>query len=73
MTIVPHFVQNEVNADAGNRISAFNFCDPFDHILPVPMGTVGSLARQHLWGMYQGIPVRLGAGTGQWLPLLGVG
>jgi hypothetical protein len=55
MTVIPHFVQNEVNTDASNRISAFNFCDPFDHILPVAVGTVGPLARQHLWGMYQGI------------------
>ena len=55
MPLIPLFIQNELNADAANRISAFNFCNPFDHILPVPDGTVSALDRQHLWGMYAGI------------------
>lgn len=42
-------------ADVSNRISAFNFCDPFDHILPLTDGTVSALDRQHLWGLYSGI------------------
>ncbi len=37
------------------RMSAFNFCNPFDHILPPSDGTVSALDRQHLWGMYIGI------------------
>ena len=39
------------------RMSAFNFCDPFDHILPVADNTISALDRQHLWGMYIGIAV----------------
>ena len=37
------------------RFSAFNFCDPFDHILPIADGTVDAVDRQHLWGMYSEI------------------
>ncbi len=37
------------------RMSAFNYCDPFDHILPDVDGTVDAADRQHLWGMYSGI------------------
>ena len=39
----------------GKRQSAFNFCDPFDHIMPAPDGVVGASDRQHLWGLYSGI------------------
>lgn len=46
---------DSLTASAANRISAFNFCDPFDHILPFADGTVSALDRQHLWGMYVGI------------------
>lgn len=42
---------------AANRISAFNFCDPFDHVLPVADGTVSAADRAHLWGLYSGIAV----------------
>lgn len=58
-----------------NRISAFNFCDPFDHILPVADGTVSALDRQHLWGMYAGIAAGAPAAVSARLnlPLLGVG
>ena len=54
MPLIPLLVQNEVNTDASSRVSAFNFCDPFDHVLPTP-GTTSYIARQHLWGMYGGI------------------
>lgn len=58
MTVIPHFVQNELDAgdtDLAKRLSAFNWCDPFDHILPFSDGTVGASDRAHLWGMYSGI------------------
>ncbi len=58
MTYIPHFVQNELDSgDAGlaKRLSAFNFCNPFDHILPFSDGSIGALDRQHLWGLYTGI------------------
>lgn len=71
MTLIPHFVQNELDASDANLMSAFNWCDPFDHILPFSDGTVGILDRAHLWGMYTGISVAPGAG--KYLPLLGVG
>ncbi len=57
MPIIPIFIQNELQSGAADRLSAFNFCDPFDHILPFADGTVAALDRQHLWGMYKGIAV----------------
>lgn len=36
------------------RYSAFNFCNPFDHVLPVP-GTLTAPDRLHLWGLYSDI------------------
>ena len=52
MPLIPLFVQNEVEADAADRLSAFNFCNPFDYILPFADGTISALDRRHLWGMY---------------------
>jgi len=46
---------------SGNRASAFNFCNPFDHILPPVDGDIENLDRQHLWGLYTGIEVGTGA------------
>ena len=46
-----------VESSSANRISAFNFCNPFDHILPAADGTIGTSDRQHLWGLYVGIAV----------------
>lgn len=65
MPLIPLFVQNELQAAAANRLSAFNFCDPFDHILPFSDGTIGKTDRAHLWGLYSGIEVagELAAGT----------
>lgn len=56
MPLIPIFVQNELNASEGSRVSAFNFCNPFDHVLPPVDGSIGALDRQHLWGLYIGIP-----------------
>jgi len=55
--LIPHFVQLEVDAgdSPANRLSAFNFCNPFDHTLPFTDGVISALDRQHLWGMYAGI------------------
>ncbi len=61
--------------DPTNRMSAFNFCDPYDHILPPSNGTISEMDRQHLWGMYVGIAAditRVGPPRGSLL-LLGVG
>ena len=44
-------------------VSAFNFCNPFDHILPPADGSINRTDRAHLWGLYSGIAV--GAG-GEW-------
>jgi len=38
-------------------LSAFNWCNPFDHIFPFPDATVGEADRAHLWGLYSGIAV----------------
>ena len=60
MVLVPHFVQNELDAsdnDLDERLSAFNFCNPFDHVLPFADGTIGSTDRAHLWGLFSGIAV----------------
>lgn len=57
---IPHFVQNELDAgdtDLDNRLSAFNFCNPFDHILPFTDGTIDAGDRAHLWGLYAGIAI----------------
>ncbi len=79
MALIPHFVQNELDAgdtDLANRLSAFNFCNPFDHVLPFSDGTIDALDRQHLWGIYAGIaadsPVAVAVVLGS-LPLMGVG
>lgn len=59
MPLIPIFAQNELDSgdtDLADRLSAFNFCDPFDHVLPFTDGSIGALDRQHLWGMYAGIP-----------------
>lgn len=53
--IIPHYVQNELPAVAANRASAFNFCNPFDHVLPIADATVSSDDRAHLWGIYIGV------------------
>ncbi len=47
------------------RMSAFNFCDPFDHILPAVDGTVDKPDRAFLWGMYTGIAA---GDTGGFIP-----
>lgn len=60
------FNQQELDtSDVGlaNRLSAFNFCNPFDHILPFANGTINDLDRAHLWGVYSG-----SFGTGEGLP-----
>ena len=44
-----------VSAGGSGRLSAFNFCNPFDHELPFSDGTVSNLDRAHLWGLYSGI------------------
>jgi len=51
--LIPHFVQNEVDASdsPAGRLSSFNFCNPFDHIMPLADGTINALDRQHLWGL----------------------
>jgi hypothetical protein len=72
MPLIPIFLGAEVNTDAANRLSAFNFCDPFDFIMPLADGGITNLDRQHLWGMYAGIaveeaigrPHRIGWGAG---------
>ena len=58
MPLIPLFVQNELDAsdtDLDNLLSAFNWCNPFDHILPFADGTIGETDRAHLWGVYSGI------------------
>ena len=44
---------------ATTRLSAWNFCDPFDHILPLADNNVPALDRQHLWGLYIGIVAQI--------------
>ena len=60
--IIPLFIQNEVDAGdlAANRMSAYNFCNPFDTVLPLANGEIGQADRQHLMGAYAGI-LALGA------------
>lgn len=59
MVLIPHFIQGELDSgdtDLDKRLSAFNFCNPFDHILPFANNDVSAVDRAHLWGMYAGIP-----------------
>ena len=37
--------------DVNDRASAFNFCNPFDTVLPIVDGSVGKKDRHHLWGL----------------------
>jgi len=60
MPLIPIYIQNELNSNEGSRASAFNYCNPYDHVLPPVSGTIGAADRQHLWGLYIGIL----AGTG---------
>ena len=57
MPLIPLFYHDPVESgDApADRMSAFNFCNPFDHILPFHDGTVSVLDRGHLLGLYSGI------------------
>lgn len=57
MPLIPLFIQNEVDAGDADLLSAFNFCDAGDHILPFSDGSVSDLDQQHLWGLYTGIVV----------------
>ena len=57
MVFIPHFVQNEVSEDAAGRLSAFNFCNPFDHVLPIADNAILAPDRAHLWGLVSTIPV----------------
>lgn len=60
--LIPHFVQNELDAsdtDLANRLSAFNWSNPFDRVLPFTDGTIGAGDKAHLWGLYAGISVRV--------------
>jgi len=38
-----------------NRMSAFNFCSPFDCVLPASDGAIKQANWWHLWGMYVGL------------------
>ncbi len=63
MPLIPLFVQLELDAgdtDLAKRLSAFNFSEPFDHVMPFSDGTISALDRQHLWGLYTGIPAATG-------------
>ncbi len=57
MPLIPLFLQSEVLDDNDNLLSAFNFCDPFDHILPFPDNEINADDRAHLWGLFTGIPI----------------
>ena len=57
MPLLPLFIQNEVGAGAGDRLTAFNFCNPFDHILPIANSVVSVSDRAQLWGLYSGIAI----------------
>ena len=41
--------------DTAGRSSAFNFCNPFDYVLPGMAGSIGAADRAHLWGLYVGL------------------
>lgn len=70
MPLIPLFIQNEVGAGDADLLSAFNFCNPFDHILPFSDGTVSDLDMQHLWGMATAIPVEITGAPGSLAPNL---
>ncbi len=55
MPLIPLYLHSPLEDSAAARASAFNFCDPFDHVLPIPDGTISTLDRAHLWGLYSGI------------------
>ncbi len=55
MPLIPLFIQNEVEGIDIERMSMFNFCDPFDHVLPFVDNEIDSVDRQHLWGLFSGI------------------
>ncbi len=55
-------IESEESSESGtaaNRMSAFNFCNPSDHILPIADGMISRTDRAHLWGIYSGIVVKL--------------
>lgn len=72
-TALSGFNPGATPAKKAARMSAFNFCNPFDHILPPTDSTVSALDRQHLWGLYIGITVAVTGGPVGHRLLLGVG
>ena len=50
---------------AAERRSAFNFCNPFDHVLPLPDSTIDANDRMQLLGWYTGTLVAGPAGSFQ--------
>ena len=60
MPLIPLFVDESpiiYSVEARERISAFNFCNPFDHVLPWRDGTINKADRRHLAGLWIGINV----------------
>jgi len=57
VTLIPHFVQNQIQARDANLLSAFNWCSAADHILPFAGAIVSAADQAHLWGLYAGIAV----------------
>lgn len=57
MPLIPIYIQNAVipSVDSRKRASAFNWCNPYDHILPLADSSITVTDRAWLWGMYTGI------------------
>ncbi len=58
MPLIPLFIQLELDvsdSDLAARMSAWNFSDPFDHVLPFRDSTIDANDRAHLWGAYNGL------------------
>ncbi len=51
MPIIPLYLLDPVDSNDAILLSDFNFCNPFDDVLPFSTGTVSVLDRQHLWGL----------------------
>jgi hypothetical protein len=53
----PLGTEEGITAADADLLSAFNFCNPFDTVLPPPDSDVSGLDMQHLWGLSTSVAV----------------
>lgn len=62
MPLIPLFVQGvrDINISDRDILSAFNFCNLYDHIMPAPRSSVIESDRAHFLGLFTGVLDNIG-------------